>query len=129
MKCKIKAKARINPTEDMDKVITAISNILKFDELEIGEDYVTATGGTDSILDLRESLKSRKIRDTAQKIFLKGREDEIIKFSLNKQAALMSTPNFVEGEMSAMGDIEVTIETDDTEKFIQWMTAKDQNEG
>lgn len=128
MKCKLTAKARVNPTEDMDKVITAISNIIKFDELEIGDGYVMVTGGIDSIQDLRGSLKTRKIRDTAQKIFLKGQEDKIIKFSLNKQAALVSTPNFVDGKMSALGDIEVTIETDDTEDFIKWMTAKEENQ-
>ena len=37
MKCKMMAKARVNPTEDLDKVIEAMSNIFKFDELEIGE--------------------------------------------------------------------------------------------
>jgi predicted RNA binding protein with dsRBD fold (UPF0201 family) len=30
----------------------------------------------------------------------------------------------VDSEMSALGEIEVTIETDDVEGFIEWMTAK-----
>ena len=72
MKCKITVRTRVNPTEDRDKVINAISNIFKFDELEIGEGYVSATGENDSLLDLRESLKIRKIRDTAERIFLNG---------------------------------------------------------
>ncbi len=49
MKCKMTAKARVNPTEDLDKVITAISNIFKFDELEIGDGYVVVTGENDSL--------------------------------------------------------------------------------
>ncbi len=122
MKCKM--TARVNPTEDLDKVIKAISNIFKFDELEIGKGYVIVTGKKDSLQDLRESLKIRKIRDTAQKMFLKGIEGDRIVFSLSKQAALVSIPNFVDRQMSALGEIKVTIETDNVEGFIEWMTAK-----
>ena len=124
MKCKITAKVRVNPTEDRDKVIKAISNIFKFDELEIGEGYVSVIGENESLLDLRESLKARKIRDTAQRIFLNGTDGNKISFSLSKQAALVSTPNFVDKGMSILGEIDVTIETDDVEGFIEWMTAK-----
>ena len=124
MKCKITARARVNPTEDQDKVIKAISNIFKFDELEIGEGYVSVTGENESLLDLRESLKLRKIRDTAERIFINGIEENKIKFSLSKQAALVSIPNFVDKGMSILGEIDVTIETDDVEGFIKWMTAK-----
>ena len=124
MKCKMTAKARINPTEDVDKVIKAISNIFEFDELEIGDGYILVTGDKESLRDLRESLKSRKIRDTAERMFIKGSEGDKIFFSLSKQAALVSIPNFVDREMSALGEIDVTIETDDVESFIKWMTAK-----
>lgn len=124
MKCIMTAKARVNPTEDVDKVITAISNIFEFDELEIGDGYILVTGDKESIIGLRESLKNRKIRDTAERMFIKGSEGDRINFSLSKQAALVSTPNFVDREMSALGDIEVNIKTDNVEGFIKWMTAK-----
>jgi hypothetical protein len=124
MKYKMTARARVNPTEDLDKVITAISNIFKFDELEIGDGYVIVIGDMESLLDLCESLKNRKIRDTAQRIFLKGVDGNRINFSLSKQAALVSIPNLVDREMSSLGEIDVTIETDDVEGFIEWMTAK-----
>ncbi len=124
MKCKMTARARVNPTEDVDKVITAVSNIFEYDELEIEEGYIIVTGDKESLMDLRESLKSRKIRDTAERMFVKGTEGDRIIFSLSKQAALISIPNFVDREMSALGEIDVTIETDDVEAFINWMTAK-----
>jgi uncharacterized protein len=124
MKYKITARAKVNPTEDRNKVIKAISNVFKYDELEIGDGYVSVIGGKESLRDLRESLKNRKIRDTAQRMFLKGVEGDKITFSLSKQAALVSIPNFVDREMSALGEIDVTIETDDVEAFIEWMTAK-----
>ena len=118
------ARARVNPTEDLDKIIKAISNILEFDEVEIGDGYVAVTGGKESLLNLRESLKTRLIRDTAERMFIKGAEGDTITFSLSKQAALVSTPNFVDREMSALGEIDVIIETDDVETFIKWMTSK-----
>ena len=124
MKCKMMARAKVNPTEDMDKVIKAISNIFKFDELEIGDGYVIVTGERESLLDLRESLKIRKIRTTAQRMFLNGIEGDKIIFSLSKQAALVSTPNFVDREISVLGEIDVNIQTDNIERFIEWMTAK-----
>ena len=124
MKCKMMARARVNPTEDMDKVIKAISNIFKFDELEIGDGYVIVTGERESLLDLRESLKIRKICTTAERIFLKGTEGDKIIFSLSKQASLVSIPNFVDREMSALGEIDVNIQTDNIERFIEWMTTK-----
>ena len=124
MKCKMTARAMVNQTEDVDKVITAVSNIFEYDELEIEEGYIIVTGDKESLMDLRESLKSRKIRDTAERMFVKGTEGDRIIFSLSKQAALISIPNFVDREMSALGEIDVTIETDDVEAFINWMTAK-----
>jgi predicted RNA binding protein with dsRBD fold (UPF0201 family) len=123
MKCKMTARARVNPTEDLDKIIKAISNILEFDEVEIGDGYVAVTGGKESLLNLRESLKTRLIRDTAERMFIKGAEGDIITFSLSKQAALVSTPNFVDREMSALGEIDIIIETDEVETFIKWMTG------
>ncbi|MBZ2165392.1 RNA-binding domain-containing protein [Methanobacterium spitsbergense] len=124
MKCKMTAKARVNPTEDLDKVITAISNIFKFDELEIGDGYVVVTGENDSLIPLRDSLKERKIRDTAERMFIKGAEKGKITFSLSKQAAFVSIPNIVDREMSALGEIDVTIETDNETVFMEWMTQK-----
>ena len=124
MKCEMSAKVRVNPTEDVNKVLKTISNIFKYDELEVGEDYVIVTGDKDSLIEFRESLKNRQIRDTAQKIFLKGVKDNTITFSLSKQAAFVSVPNFVDSNMSALGEIDVTIKTDDVNEFIEWMTAR-----
>lgn len=127
MNCKVTVRARVNPTEELDKVIKAISNIFDYDELEIGDGYIIVSGGKESLLKLKSELKNRKIRDTAQKILYKGTENQKINFSLNKQAALVSVPNFVDSQMSALGEIDVEIETDNTEQFIAWITKKDED--
>jgi|GEM_PF-3149949 len=121
-------RAKVNPTEELDKVIEAISNIFDYEELEIGEGYVEVTGDEGCVLKLKEELKNRKIRDTANKILSKGIENNKISFSLSKQAALVSVPNFVDSQMSALGELDVEIKTDHPEIFIAWITQKEDEE-
>jgi len=124
MKCKLKAKAMVNPTEDLEKVTEALSNMFDYDDIEIGEDYVLVSGGMESLQILKDLLRERRIRDTASKILEKNATSNIITFSLSKQAALVGVPNFVEGYQSPLGEIEVEIETDEVEGLIQWITEK-----
>lgn len=124
MKCKIKVRAMVNPTEDLEKVTQTLSNMFDYDDIEIGEDYVIVSGGIESLQILKHLLRERKIRDTASKILEKNATSNIIKFSLSKQAALVGVPNFVEGYQSPLGEIEVEIETDEVEGLIQWITEK-----
>lgn len=124
MKCKIKARAMVNPTEDLEKVTEALSNMFDYEDIEIGENYVIVSGGIESLQILKDLLRERKIRDTASKILEKNASSNIITFSLSKQAALVGVPNFVEGYQSPLGEIEVEIETDEVETLIQWITEK-----
>ena len=107
MKYTMKAKTRINPTEDMDKVLKAISNTLDYDEILIAEDNITVTGGEDSLLRLRESLEKRRIRNAARKILMKGLKDKIVTFKLSKQAAYAGIVNIIEDDLSSLGEIKI----------------------
>ncbi|UTB32822.1 MAG: hypothetical protein NKF70_00630 [Methanobacterium sp. ERen5] len=128
MNCKVMVRARVNPTEELDKVIKAISNIFDYEELEIGDGYVEVTGDENCVLKLKEELKNREIRDTANRILFKGIENNKISFSLGKQAALVSVPNFVDSQMSALGELDVEVETENPEVFIAWITHKEEDE-
>jgi predicted RNA binding protein with dsRBD fold (UPF0201 family) len=121
MKCEFYARAKVNPTEDLDKVIKALSNIFDYDEIEIGDDYVCVSGGRKSLIMLRDSLIKRKIRSTARSIMIKGISNHEINFNLSKQSAFAGIPNFVEEELSPLGEIAVKINTDDVEKVIDWI--------
>lgn len=121
MKCEMKAKTTLNPTEDLDKVITALSNIFDYDQLEIDDDYISVTGERDSLLKLKEALEKRRIRNTARKIMIKGSHDKVVFFKLNKQAAFSGVVNFAEDNISPLGEIKVKIETDNIERFIDWI--------
>ena len=124
MKCKMTARADVNPTEDLEKVIKSLSNMFDYDDIEIEEGYVVVSGEKPSMERLKESLKNRQIRDTAEKILFKGINGNEILFSLSKQAALVDVPNFVDGELSSLGEIKVKIDTDDVEGFIKWITER-----
>jgi uncharacterized protein len=121
MKCKIEAETRVNPTEDLDKVINALSNLFEYEELEIGKDYVVVSGGCSSLAPFKEFLENKKIRDTARVIFLKGARYNTIKFKLSKQAAYAGRINLVEDDLSPLGEIKVNIITDDPEQTIEWL--------
>ncbi len=124
MNCNIYARAELNPTEDIDKVVKALKNLFDYDEIEIGENYILVSGGKESITNLRKDLRERKIRSAARKMMLRGTGANKIHFKLSKQAALTGVPNFVEGDLHPLGEIEVEIETDDTQKFVDWIAPE-----
>jgi uncharacterized protein len=124
MNCKIYAKAELNPTEDIDKVTKTLNNLFNYDEIEIGKNYILVSGEKESITNLRNDLKERKIRSVARKMMLKGINANKIHFKLSKQAAFVGVPNFVEDDLSPLGEIDVEIETDDTQRFIDWIAPE-----
>ena len=124
MNCEIFAKSYVNPTEDMDKIIKAIANVIEYDEIEMGEDYVCACGNIETIRNLRDELRERKIRGAARKIMLKGISANKIHFNLSKQAALVGALNLVDDSLCPLGEIEVKIKTDDPKKFIDWIAPE-----
>ena len=124
MKYSMKAKVIINPTEDLDKVLKALSNILDYNEIEIGDDYITVTGGEDSLLRLKDSLMKRRIRNTARKILMKNLQDKVLFFKLSKQAAYVGVFNLIGENLSALGEINVKIETDNVDAFLNWIAPQ-----
>jgi len=121
MKYEMKAKTSLNPTEDVDKVIKALSNMFDYDELEIADNYISIIGGKDSLLKLKEALKKRKIRNTARKIMTKDAHDQVVIFKLNKQTAYTGVVNFSDENISPLGVINVKIEVNNLEQFIDWL--------
>jgi len=121
MICEIYAKASVNPTEDRDKVIKAISNVIEYDEIEIGDDYVCASGGVETIKNLGDRLRERKINGVARKLMLKGSTFNKIRFKLSKQAAFAGTLNLADDDIDTLGEIDLEIKTNDVQKVIDWI--------
>lgn len=124
MKCKMKAKTPVNPTEDLEKVIMALETLFSYDELVIGEKYIAVFGDMESLLKLKYSLEKRRIRTTARQMLVKGIKGNVIFFKMSKQAAYAGIVNFVEEELSSLGEIEVEIETDNVSALIDWIAPE-----
>lgn len=125
MKCKVKAISPVNPTEDLQKVIKAFSNVFEWENLEQGEGYVAISGELSCLLPLKEQLEKGQIRDAARKMFIKGESAGTISFKLNKQAALVGKVNLVDGDLSPLGEIEVTLTAEDPQEVIEWLCSKE----
>jgi predicted RNA binding protein with dsRBD fold (UPF0201 family) len=120
MKCEVIVNARVFSTEDVDKVIEAISNIFEYDDLEIGDGYVKVQGSQSSLYLMKEFIEKKNVREVARKIFLNGMQGEVITFKISKQAAYAGIVNFVEDDFSPLGEIKVTIYSTPDE-MIGWL--------
>ena len=127
MKCIIRARSLVNPTEDLQKVIKSLSNVFDYDEIELGEGYVEISGEISCLLPLKEYLEKGRIRDTARKIMLKGKSSGEITFNLSKQAAYVGKINLIENELSSLGEIEVTITAKNTDEVVNWLCKKEED--
>jgi len=125
MNCKIVAKATVNPTEDLDKVIEALSNVFDYDDIVIAKEMVTVTGNTSCLFPFKEFLEKGQIRDAAQKMILKGWDEEskTINLKLSKQVAFAGRINLVDDDLSSIGEIDVKISTENVEEFANWLCA------
>ncbi|HEY3421123.1 MAG TPA: RNA-binding domain-containing protein [Methanomassiliicoccales archaeon] len=105
----------LRPTEDPEKVRTAILNIFPESEIIVGQDEVTAKTAT--LERFKTLIRNQKILDSVRKSLLSGASASFTNLSLNKQAAFVKRVSLSEGK-AALGNMEVTIESEDIERLI-----------
>jgi uncharacterized protein len=123
-------EADVNPTEDEEKVKTAIDNI-------VGNATFTTTPafrgsilkaeaeGQESLTKLRNLLRNDRIRDAARKLLCRAIRADKISFYLNKQVACAGHVSFSEESAeSPLGPLRVTIETDNPRQLVEWLAEK-----
>ena len=127
---KIEISVPVYPSEDIDKVKQAVSNLLitpNFNELQInGITYLTCILEERSELDkLRDLLEKERIRNAARRLLRKNRSKDRLVFFLNKQAAYVGRVSFSEahGE-SPLGPIQFKILSDDIDSLIDWLAPR-----
>ena len=115
MKLEVKVMAKVNPTEDEEKVKKAILNIFPSVKLERKGAYLSG-----KVMDLkvfREKLRTQRILDAARGEMIKGRKDGKTVIYLNKQAACVGRINFTD-ENAILSPITVEIESDNLDIVI-----------
>jgi predicted RNA binding protein with dsRBD fold (UPF0201 family) len=105
----------LRPTEDPEKVRTAILNLFPESEISVGQGEVTAKAA--SLERFKTLIRNQKILDSIRKTLLSGVSPASTTISLNKQAASVKRVSLSEGK-AALGNMEVTIESEDIERLI-----------
>jgi predicted RNA binding protein with dsRBD fold (UPF0201 family) len=116
---------RYYPTEDKARVLGAVTQLFPDAEI-VGDETLTAT--STSVELFGELLKRQRIRDAARRIMRRGIKGNRTSFRLNKQVAAIGKISFSE-ENRALGDIEVTIESEDIEALIDTIAPSTRMEG
>lgn len=112
--------AKVNPTEDREKVLEAIEDIFPSVEFKAGSAITGASGDRMALQEFKEKLRGQGIRESARAFLTKRIDGETLAFGLNKQAALMGKVNFVDFEV-ALGTIRVGVKDKDLEGLVGWL--------
>ena len=114
----------INPSEDPDKVKTAVNNIFPDVELETSDTEISGTTNNFSVLSqISKSIHEKNVKNTYQRILKKNNDGESTWFYLNKQAAFVNTVALCsEANESSLGPIKIILRSNDIEQVIDSVT-------
>jgi predicted RNA binding protein with dsRBD fold (UPF0201 family) len=118
----------LSPTEDPEKVLRAIRNLLpnctptisRTDERHAK--FEGSVARLEDLHNLKSLLRQEAIRDAARKLLFKSISGSSIVVHLNKQAAFAGKASFCEQyDESPLGPITLTITTENPEQLIDWL--------
>ena len=114
----------INPSEDPDKVKTAVNNIFPDVELETSDTEISGKTNNFSVLSqISKSIHEKNIKNTYQRILKKNNDGESTWFYLNKQAAFVNTVALCsEANESSLGPIKIILRSNNIEQVIDSVT-------
>ena len=114
----------VNPSEDPDKVKTAVNNIFPDVELETSDTEISGTTNNFSVLSqISKSIHEKNVKNTYQRILKKNNDGESTWFYLNKQAAFVNTVALCsEANESSLGPIKIILRSNNIEQVIDSVT-------
>lgn len=122
----VRAETPLNPSEDLEKVSTAVSNVI--DDCIIDSKHGKVIGrsiGSEALNTIYKHVRSKAALGVLRKALLANRMGDATWFLLNKQAATAGTVALVENKKeSPLGAIKVTIESDELDRVIEWLAPK-----
>lgn len=125
---RVRVEAEVRPTEDVERVKRAVLNVFRPDVLrveDLGGGYrlvVAESFSLRGLLRLWEALRRERILDAARGYMLRGVEQGVLVFKLNKQAAYVGRVSLVDLDSEApMGPIVFTVEHPDPRAVVDWL--------
>ncbi|HYB76062.1 MAG TPA: RNA-binding domain-containing protein [Nitrososphaerales archaeon] len=124
---KVTLEAFVSPSEDTEKVMDALRNVLGGSPAQASEEgrMVRLVSEDAGALDLlRNQLRDRRIRGAARRVLMSGLEGDLASLMLNKQAAVVGVVALCSSpDQSPLGPIYAKLESEDISGVIDWLTA------
>ena len=123
--CKVSAFCTINASEEMEKVRTAVSNILTdMDEKITGDSLVVNSSNYESLTKIYETMRSRRTKSAYRRHLMRNMAKDSTWFYLNKQAAFANVIALCdEADESPLGPIKVVLHSKNIEDVIDWLVS------
>ena len=124
----VEVEVYVYPTEDVEKVKSAVNNIIKnlifkTEELTKGTKILRGrANGKDALRSFKDLLNRRRIRTAAKAIILSSMTNNSISFYLNKQVAFAHHVSFsMPTAESPLGPIKVKVKSKRILSLIDWL--------
>ena len=123
--CKISVYCNINESEDVNKIKTAISNILTdMDETTDGSSFVANSSNYESLTKIYEAMRTRKTKTAYRRHLMRNMTEDSTWFYLNKQAAFANAVVLCDDESeSPLGPIKIVLHSKNIEDVIDWLVS------
>ena len=121
--CKISAYCAINPSEDIDKIQTAVSNVLiDMDEKIVGNSLIANSNNYESLSKIYEIIRAKNIKKAYRRNLRQNIVDDSTWFYLNKQAAFANVIALCdEDNQSPLGPIKIVLQSKNIRDVIDWL--------
>ena len=123
--CKVSAFCTINASEDINKVRTAVSNVLiDTDEKITGDSLVANSNNYESLTKVYETMRTRRSKSAYRRHLMRNMMKDSTWFYLNKQAAFANVITLCdEADESPLGPIKVVLHSKNIESVIDWLVS------
>jgi len=120
--CKISAYCAINPSEDINKIRTAVSNVLiDMNEKIVGNSLIANSNNYESLSKIYEIIRAKNIKKVYRRNLRQNIVDDSTWFYLNKQAAFANVIALCdEDNQSPLGPIKIVIQSKNIRDVIDW---------
>jgi predicted RNA binding protein with dsRBD fold (UPF0201 family) len=123
----VKAEAPVNPSEDPQKVMDAISRVVDgcMPEFRYGSRAIGKATGSEPLSTIWEHVRSRSAMGVLRRMLQDNRAGSSTWFLLNKQAASAGIVVVIEDEQeSPLGPIRVTVNCEELDALTEWLAPE-----
>ena len=120
--CKISAYCTVNPSEDINKIRTSVSNVLiDMDEKIVGNSLIANSNNYESLSKIYEIIRAKNIKKVYRRNLRQNIVDDSTWFYLNKQAAFANVIALCdEDNQSPLGPIKIVLQSKNIRDVIDW---------